>query len=66
MNNQYILIVKLESMREDVYLGTDREFLESLVDVTLPTLEYARLYKTHYPLTTLVRSWEKEKEEKDE
>lgn len=66
MNNQYILIVKYELTPENVYLNSDREFLERLIDDTFPTFEYARLYKVHYPLTTLVRSWEKEKEEKDE
>ena len=60
MNNQYILIIKYKSVSEDVYLSTDREFLERLVDDTFSAFEYARLYKTHYPLTVLVRSWEKE------
>ena len=58
MNNQYILIMKTEFTSEAVYLSTDREFLERLVDDNYSTFEYARLYKTHYPLTVLVRSWE--------
>ena len=60
MNNQYILIVKYEYIPETVYLYTDREFLESLIDDTFKTFEYARLYKIHYPLTSLVKSWKKE------
>lgn len=61
MNNQYILITKYKHASESVYLHTDREFLERLVDDTFSTYEYARLYKVHYPLTVLVKSWEKEK-----
>ena len=60
MSNPYILIVKLEIMPEMVYLHEDREFLESIVTDTFKTFEYARLYKVHYPLTSLVKSWKKE------
>ena len=60
MNNQYILITKYKNTPEAVYLNTDREFLERLVDDTFFAFEYARLYKVHYPLTVLVKSWEKE------
>lgn len=60
MNNQYILITKYAHSSEAVYLNTDREFLERLVDDTFPGFKYARLYKVHYPLTVLVRSWENE------
>lgn len=63
MNNQYILIVKYKELPEAVYLNTDREFLESVVETSCTKFEYfeyARLYKAHYPLTSLVKSWEKE------
>ena len=63
MNNQYILVIKYKHVSEAIYLSTDREFLERLVEDSVAKFEYARLYKIHYPLTSLVKSWKKEDNE---
>lgn len=60
INNQYILIVKVKHTPEIVCINTDKEYLERLVNGFCENLEHARLYKAHYPLTSLVKSWEKE------
>ena len=60
MNNQYILVIKYKHVSEAIYLSTDREFLERLVEDSVAKFEYARLYKTYYPLAVPVRSLENE------
>lgn len=63
MNNQYILIIRYKLTPESVHLYKDREFLERVAEGSFPIAESASLYKVHYPLTSLVKSWKKEDNE---